>query len=76
MDQGLRIRGQGSRLKDPGLTIKDQGSRVKDHGPFFGSTGHPRIDTDVLLIRQPKAPIEIKQLNGFYNRVYPPNIRL
>ena len=48
----------GSRIRDQGSRIKDPGSRIKEHGPCFGTNGHPRRDTDVIL-RQSKALIEI-----------------
>ena len=37
-----------------GGTSAEQRLPIKDHGPCFGTNGHPRRDTDVIL-RQSKA---------------------
>ena len=61
-DQGPRVKDQGSRLEAQESRIKgrikDQRSRIKDQGPCFGTNGHPRRDTDVIL-RQSKAFFEV-----------------
>ena len=56
-DHGPRTKDQGPRTKDQGPKTKDQGPRTKDHGPCFGTNGHPRRDTDVIL-RLSKSTIE------------------